>query len=68
MLNNSVKMNNINAGNVTIKTILIANICAMKKSLVFLSTIHNKNLTNPVKNFNIIVIFENLIYKIYFHL
>jgi len=61
-------MNNIIVENVTIETILISNICAIEKNLVFLSTIHNKNLTNAVKNFNIIIIVENFICKICFHL
>lgn len=59
-------MNNIKNENVTIETILISNICTIEKSLVFISTIHNKNLTNAVKIFNIIIIFENIIYQFCF--
>jgi len=55
-------MNYINNENVTIETILISNVYSFKENLVFLSTIHNKNLTNAVKIFNIITIFENFIY------
>lgn len=67
MLNNSVKVNYINLKNVIIETVLISNVYSFKERIVFLSTIQNKNLTNAVKIFNIIVVFENFIYVICFN-
>jgi len=61
-------MNYINLENVMIETVLMSKIYAVEKNLVFLSTIQNKNLTNAVKIFNIIIIFENFICKFCFHI
>ncbi len=61
-------MNNIKNGNVTIETIINVKCKFLKRKYFFYSTIHNKNLTNAVKIFNIIIIFENIIYKFCFHI